>query len=48
MRRINSTRMSFGSDAAMAGPVVVRLRKSYLLGRWAQAPISHPAREADT
>jgi hypothetical protein len=34
------------ADAAKAGPAGVRM--SYLLGRWAQAPISHPVREADT
>lgn len=48
MRRANSTSHSFGPGAHMAFQAVVRLRRSYLLGRWAQAPISHPAREADT
>ncbi|HEX9886028.1 MAG TPA: hypothetical protein VGA70_06050 [Longimicrobiales bacterium] len=48
MRRIHTTSQGFGPDSAAADPAVVRLCASYLLGRWAQAPISLPVREADT
>ena len=47
MRRVTHTKC-FGSSAYAADMAVVRVRASYLLGRWAQAPISDPMREADT
>ena len=45
--RLTSTDQRFGATALGAGPVVVRVRKSYLIGRWVQAPISDRG-EADT
>ena len=42
-----STDQRFDSAALWAGPGVVRVRKSYLTGRWVQGPIS-PQWEADT
>ena len=47
MRRPNHTKC-FGPTAYMADMARVRVRASYLLGRWVQAPISDPVREADT
>ena len=47
MRRVDHTKC-FGFSAYGAEMAQVRVRASYLLGRWAQAPISDPVREADT
>ena len=47
MRRFIPTEC-FGPAAHVADMARVRVRASYLLGRWAQAPISDPVREADT
>jgi hypothetical protein len=47
MRRFNTLTKCFGPAAHMAESARVRVRASYLLGRWVQAPISD-RREADT
>ncbi|MEJ2204570.1 MAG: hypothetical protein P8170_10705 [Gemmatimonadota bacterium] len=47
MRRFIDHPTRYGPAATMADMARVRVRASYLLGRWVQAPISD-RREADT
>ena len=46
MRSAMTMNTGHGFSAFMAEPVVVRVRASYLVDRWQQAPITR-AREAD-
>jgi hypothetical protein len=47
MRRFIDTPTCFGPAASSVDMACVRVRASYLLGRWVQAPIPD-RREADT
>lgn len=47
MRRMNTHTECFGPAARVVDMARVRVRASYLIGRWVQAPIV-TAREADT